>query len=115
MIESMSAQITTLDKLALIKKVIGFANLHVIPAPSVVQTARAYVEDVKQRDGIELKVSEGALTLLHNRLMPRAGVCVEGMDELDVHLRPLRHERRELIRNELLGQQQSQVPRPRAH
>lgn len=115
MIESMSAQITTLDKLALIKKVIGFANLHVIPAPSVVQMAHAYAEDVKQREGIDLKVSEDALKLLQNRLMPRSGLCVEGMNELDVHLRPLRDQRREQIRNELLAQQPSQTPRPRAH
>jgi len=106
---------TTLDKLTLIKKVIGIANLHVIPAPLVVQTASAYVEDIKRLDGLELKASEDALQLLQTRLMPRNDVCVRGMAELDTHLLPLRHERRELIRNELLGQQQSQAPRPRAH
>jgi hypothetical protein len=111
----MNATISTLDKLVLIKKVIGIANLHVIPAQSVVQTARSYVQDIKQLDGIELKESADALSLLQKHLMPRKDVCVRGMSELDLHLQPLRHERREAIRSELVGQQQSSVPRPRTH
>ncbi len=105
----------TIDKLVLIKRVAGFANLGIIPSQRMVAAADGYIGDLTDQakttgDSLSFDGLKKAVGALRQSIMPSQELCQQGMAEIDRYLRPLRQARRE----RLAGAADKVVDRPRA-
>lgn len=107
------SQVTDVEKFTLIKKVEGFANMGVLPAPHQIKRVEDFLADL-ERDGRlgadAMASTKIVVKALKGNILPAQEICRAGMKEVDSFLLPLLAERR--ARNSQ-AESQASAPRPR--
>jgi hypothetical protein len=104
--------IDAMDKLVVVRKVVGFAGLGIIPNPRFIKLAENYLGDIKsefQTSAGAFEQAQSAISTLGQCILPSQAICRSGVAEVDQLLRPMRETARSR------SAEQISIERPRAH